>query len=91
MTNREQILKLRGKYIRKVVATVGELKIEVMGWENYPEPSFWEIIRGDKSISGMGDFDSILPEAYHSGELTLEEANALEIANDDAFHSGNYW
>jgi len=39
MTNREQIVALRGNYISKTFFTSGNLSIVMVGYEHYPEAS----------------------------------------------------
>ena len=68
MTNREQIMRLRGNEIQKVLCEVstkdGVLALVGFGYEHYPEPSYFavslngELLRDTNSVLYSGFFDT---------------------------------
>lgn len=81
MTNREKIEQLRGEFVRKTVAEIdNRVSLEVIGWENYPEPTHWSVLVDGKTVSGWCDQEYVVACAFSSGMIDNDTAIQLEIA-----------
>ena len=80
MTNREKIEQLRGKFVRKVAFVYDtNIRVDILGYENYPEPTHWELIVNNKSVSGWTDLEYVFSTAVSLGAIDSDTANQLEI------------
>jgi hypothetical protein len=84
MNKRQQIEQLRGEWVTKSVAHVktGDRTVELiaLGYENYPEPSFWHVVVDGSIATNWNNYNEAIWEARDEEEITHAEATALELA-----------
>jgi hypothetical protein len=87
MTIREQIQQMRGAFIEKTVAEINSngrrIELRALGWENYPEPSWWHVAVNDQVVTDFNDYNQAIYEARDEESITPAEAIALELEYAD--------
>ena len=87
MNVREQIEKMRGTFIEKTVAEINSndrhIELRAIGYENYPEPSWWYVVVDGKIVTDWNDYNQAIYEARDEESITPAEAIALEFKYAD--------
>ena len=87
MDVREQIKQLRGAFIEKTVAEINSdgriIQLNALGYENYPEPSWWHVVVDGKVVTNWNDYNQAIYEARDEESITPAEAIALELEYAD--------
>ena len=78
MTNREQIVALRGEYISKPLYVHGNLSIMMIGYEHYPEANGYYVA---KNLVPITDVFYDVPELLES-DWDDDEASAQQSSLD---------
>jgi hypothetical protein len=79
MTNREQIVALRGKYISKPMYVYGNLTVMMVGYEHYPEASGYYIEKNSAPITDIFYDVPDLLEADWDDDEAMEKQFSLNL------------
>jgi hypothetical protein len=80
MNVREQIEQMRGEWTTKVMANVdGEREITLwgLGYENYPEPTYFEISVDGQVVTDWHEIDACCKVAVMTDDITEQESAKL--------------
>ena len=92
MTNREQIVALRGDYISKPLYTHGNLAVVMVGFEHYPDPSGYYIAKDKVPVTDTTyDVVELFDVEWDLATVSESDMQGLNLGFNMAQGKHNRW